>query len=143
MATQSQSQAPAQRRSAAPVAAETGRGWLTYAGVLLLIGAALNIVWGIAAIGNAHFFVNDAQYVFSNLNTWGWITLVIGVALAVAGIGVFNGARWAVWAGVVFLSFNAVDQLLSIPAYPFWSLAMFGLALLAIYGLIAHGGERA
>ena len=136
MAT-TQSQPGTSRAARAPTS--TGEGWLVYAGVLILVGAVLNIVWGIAAIGNAHFFVANAQYVFSDLNTWGWITLIIGAVLLVAALGIFGGARWAVWTGVVFLGLNAIDQLLSIPAYPFWSLAMFGLCLVGIYGLVAHG----
>lgn len=126
-------------RTAVRAPASTGEGWLVYAGLLVLIGAVLNIVWGIAAIGNAHFFVANAQYVISDLNTWGWVTLIIGAVLLVAGLGIFAGARWAVWTGVLFLGLNAIDQLLSIPAYPFWSLAMFSLSLLGMYGLVAHG----
>jgi hypothetical protein len=137
MATHTEAQPGA--RSAVRTPTSTGEGWLVYAGVLVLIGAVLNIVWGIAAIGNAHFFVANANYVFSDLNTWGWITLIIGCVLLAAGLGIFAGATWAIWTGVVFLALNAIDQLLSIPSYPFWSLAMFALALLAIYGLIAHG----
>jgi hypothetical protein len=139
MATQTQSQPRASSAARAPTS--TGEGWLVYAGVLVLVGAVLNIVWGIAAIGNAHFFIANAQYVISDLNTWGWITLIIGGVLLVAALGIFGGAKWAVWTGIVFLGLNAIDQLLSISAYPFWSLAMFGLSLLAIYGLVAHGDE--
>lgn len=128
-----------QARSTARVSTSTGEGWLVYAGVLVLVGAVLNIVWGIAAIGNAHFFIANAQYVFSDLNTWGWITLIIGGVLLVAGLGIFGGARWAIWTGVAFLALNALDQLFSISAYPLWSIAMFGLSLLAIYGLVVHG----
>jgi hypothetical protein len=138
MATQTQT--PPQRRSMAP-GDTSSTGWMTYAGVLILIGAVLNIVWGIAAIGNAHFFFANANYVISDLNLWGWVTLIIGAVLLVAGIGIFNASRWAVWIGILFLGLNAITQLLSIPAYPFWSLAMFGLCLLGIYGLIAHSEE--
>jgi hypothetical protein len=139
MATHTQAQAS--QRSGVRARAEEGRGWLTYAGVLMLIGGVLNIVWGVAAIGNAHFFVANAHYVISDLNTWGWITLVIGAVVLVAGINIFNRATWAIWVGVVALSLNAVSQLLSIPAYPFWSLAMFALTMVAIYGLVAYGGS--
>jgi hypothetical protein len=139
MATHTQAQAP--ERSGVRARNTTGSGWLTYAGVLVLIGAVLNIIWGIAAIGNAHFFVADAQFVISDLNLWGWVTLAIGAVMLVAGVNIFNAARWAIWVGIVALSLNAVVQLLSIPAYPFWSLAMFAVNLVAIYGLVAYGAE--
>lgn len=119
-----------------------GGGWLTYAGILVLIGGVLNVIWGIAAIDSANFFVGNAAYVISDLNLWGWVSLVIGAALIAAGIGIFSGARWAIWMGIAFASVNAIVQLLAIPAYPFWSLAVFALDLLAVYGLVAHGTDR-
>ena len=124
-----------------PTTTTAENGWLTYAAILVLIGGVLNIVWGIGAIDSANFFVNNAQYVISDLNTWGWVALVIGVVLVAAGLGIFSGARWAVWVGIIFASLNAITQLLAIPSYPLWSLALFGLNLLAIYGLIAHSRD--
>jgi hypothetical protein len=117
-------------------------GWLTYSGILVLIGGVLNVIWGIAAIDKANFFSANAHYVISDLSLWGWVALVIGAVLCAAGIGIFNGSRWAIWTGIVFASVNAVVQLLAIPAYPFWALAVFGLELLAVYGLIAYGLAR-
>jgi hypothetical protein len=130
---------PARR---APTQATEGEGWLAYAGVLVLIGGVLNVIWGIAAIDKASFFVADSRYVFSDLSTWGWVALLIGVGLIAAGIGIFNGNRVAIWAGIAFVSVNAIQQLLSIDAYPFWALALFALDLLALYGLIAYGVKR-
>jgi hypothetical protein len=125
----------------APVAFEpkAAPGWLTYAGILVLIGGVLDVIWGIAAIDRAHFFVANASYVISNLNLWGWVSLVIGAILIVAGLGIMKGVRWAIWVGLVFVSLNAIAQMMSIQAYPWWSLAVFALDVVAVYGLIAHG----
>src|SRR5690242_11478042 len=68
---------------------ERGGGWVAFAGVLLLILGTLNAIEGIAAIGNANFFVHNTHYVFGNLNTWGWIVLCIGVVELTVAIGVF------------------------------------------------------
>lgn len=116
-----------------------GSGWVAFAGVLLLILGTMNLIEGIAAIGNAHFFVQNAHYVFANLNTWGWIVLCIGAVQLAVGVGVFARNQLSRWAGVIVLSVNAIAQLLMIPAYPFWSLSLFALDILAIYGLIAYG----
>jgi hypothetical protein len=124
------------------VATREGEGWLSFAGILVMIGGILNIIWGIAAIGTSHFFVADARYVISDLNVWGWVALALGVLLLFAAFGIFNGRSWAVWTGVVCLSLNAIAQMLSIPAYPFWALALLALDMLAIYGLIVHGAFR-
>jgi len=126
-------------RAGTSPATDTSNGWLTYAGILLLIGSVLNVIWGIAAIDSANFFVANAHYVISDLRLWGWVSLAIGALLCAAGVGLFSGARWAIWVGIVAASTNAIVQLLAIPAYPFWSLAVFALDLVAVYGLITHG----
>lgn len=118
---------------------ERGNGWVVFAGVLLLILGTMNSIEGIAAIGNAHFFVGNAHYVFGDLNTWGWITLCLGVVQLLVGLGVFVKNQFARWAGVGVLSLNALAQLLIMPAYPFWSLSLFAVDILAIYGLVAYG----
>jgi hypothetical protein len=128
-----------QASSAGIVERTDDQGWLLYAGILVMIGGILDIVWGIAAIGKAHFFVANAHYVISDLRLWGWVTLLIGAGLIFAAMGIFRGQRVAVWVGIVVLSLNAIVELLSIPAYPFWSICLFALNVLAVYGLVAHG----
>ncbi len=118
---------------------DRGIGWVAFAGVLLLLLGTMNTIEGIAAIGNAHFFVANARYVFGDLNTWGWITLCLGVLQLLVGLGVFVKNQFARWAGVGVLGLNALAQLLMMPAYPFWSLSLFALDILAIFGLVAYG----
>lgn len=121
------------------VQTKTGEGWLTYAGILLLIGGVLDVIWGIAAIGKANFFIADANYVISSLNLWGWVTLFVGIVLIFAAFGIFRASQWAVWVGIVAASLNGITQMLSIAAYPLWTLALFALDMLAVYGLVAYG----
>ena len=118
---------------------DRGYGWVAFAGVLLLMLGTLNFIEGLAAIGNAHFFYAGQHYITGSLNTWGWVVLCIGVLEWAVGIGVFVKNQFSRWAGVVVLAGNAIVQLMMIPAYPFWSLSIFTLDILAIYGLIAYG----
>jgi C4-dicarboxylate transporter len=118
---------------------DRGYGWVTFAGVLLLMVGTINFIEGLAAIGNAHFFVANAKFVAGSLNTWGWVVLCIGVIQVVVGLGVFAKNQFSRWAGVGILSLNAVIQLMIMPAYPFWALCLFAIDILAIYGLIAYG----
>jgi hypothetical protein len=120
---------------------ERGYGWVVFAGVLLLLLLTLNFIEGLAAINHAHFFVGNTHYIAGSLNTWGWVVLCIGVIEWVVGVGVFVKNQFARWAGVVVLTGNAIAQLLTIPAYPFWSLSIFALDILAIYGLVAYGSR--
>ena len=122
---------------------ERGSGWVTFAGVLLLIVGTLNIIEGIAAIDRASFFVANTHYIAGDLSAWGWTVLFIGIAEVLIGLGVMARNQFARWAGVTVLGLNAIAQLMFIPAYPFWSLAIFSLDILAIYGLVAYGQRLA
>ena len=64
---------------------ERGYGWVVFAGTLLLMLGTLNFIEGLAAIGNAHFFVANTHYIVGNLNTWGWVVLCIGVPSGASG----------------------------------------------------------
>jgi len=116
-------------------------GWWVFAGVLLLVTGVLNIIYGIAAIGESKFFTENVTYIVSGLNTWGWILLIIGVLELVAAFSLFSGGEFGRWFGVFIASLNAIGALLSLPAYPFWSLAVFALAIIIVYKL-AEGPER-
>lgn len=122
---------------------DRGYGWLVFAGVMLLMVGVLNIVYGIAAIDNSTFYVQDARFVLlSDLNTWGWVLLVIGTIQFLAAFGIWRGGQLGRWTGVVSATVNATIQLFFIAAFPLLSLALFAVDLLVIYGLIAHGGRR-
>jgi hypothetical protein len=126
-----------------PVADEpAGAGWVLFAGMMLTLVAILNVIWGIAAIGNSSFFVNDTKYILSDLNTWGWITLGLGALQVVAAFSIWKGNRFGVWFGITVAGLNSIGALMSIPSYPFWSLAIFAVDILIIYGLAAYGGQH-
>jgi hypothetical protein len=121
---------------------QTLSGWWVFAGVLLVVAGVLNIVWGIAAIGDAKFFTNAGTFIISSLHTWGWITLILGVLELIAAFSLFSGGEFGRWFGIFIGALNAMAALLSIPAYPFWSLAIFALSIIIIYKL-AEGPEGA
>ena len=115
-------------------------GWWVFAGILLVVAGILNIIWGIAAIGDSKFFTESGTYIISGLHTWGWITLILGVLELVAAFSLFAGGEFGRWFGIFVGAFNAVVALLSIPGYPFWSLAIFALSIIIVYKL-AEGPE--
>jgi hypothetical protein len=119
-----------------------GAGWVLFAGVMVLIAGCLNCIYGIAAIDNANFFVEDTRFIISDLNTWGWIILVIGVIQLFAAFSIFAGGGFGRWIGVFSAAVGSIGALLSIPGYPLFSLAVFAIEILVIYGLIAYGGQR-
>lgn len=112
-----------------------GPGRAMFAAVLLLIGGVLNMIYGIAAISNSKAFAQHANYVFSSLHGWGWITLIIGVIELIASFSLFGGGGFGRWIGILAGSLAALAAILSLPASPFWSLAVFALSLYIIHGL--------
>jgi hypothetical protein len=66
-------------------------GWASFAGLMLGIVAVLNVIYGVAAINNANFYLDDAKYVISGLNSWGWILLIGGAIQFGAAVSIFAG----------------------------------------------------
>src|SRR5215469_10463629 len=118
-----------------------GYGLILFACVLLVIIGGFNLIYGIAAIANSHVFTANAHYVFGNLKTWGWITLILGVLQLLAAIGILAGNQLARWFAVVVIALNAIDQMFFIPAYPFWALTIIAMDVVALYGLVAYGSR--
>ena len=119
-----------------------GYGLVLFAGVLLLVAGFWNLIYGIAAIAQSHVFVANAHYVFGNLRAWGWVTLIFAILLLTAGGGIMVGNQLARWFGVVVLGLNLIEQMFSIPSYPFWSLTIIALDVVALYGLCAYGSRE-
>jgi hypothetical protein len=122
------------------VVEKTHSGWVTFAGVMLFMVGVLNVIYGIAAIGDSNFFIQDQKYILSNLNTWGWVTLVLGVLQLVAAFSLWSGGLYGRMIAILAASLSAVAALLSIPAYPFWSLAIFAIDIIVIYQVAVYGG---
>ena len=119
-----------------------GFGLVIFAAVLLVLLGFFNLIDGIAAIANSHVFVGNAHYVFGNLRTWGWITLILGVVQLLAAAGVYLGNQVARWVAVAVLGLNAIDQMFFLPGYPFWSLTIIAADIVAIWGLCAYGSRE-
>lgn len=119
-----------------------GSGWLLYAGLVVMIAAVLNVIWGIAAIDNSSFFIEDERYVLGDLNTMGWIILVVGIVQAVAAFSIWAGGEFGRWIGIFGATLGAIGALLSIPGYPLWSVCVFAIQFLVLYGLFVYGGHK-
>jgi hypothetical protein len=119
---------------------KTYSGWVIFAAIMLFVVGVLNVIYGIAAIGDSKFFVQDQKYILSNLNTWGWVTLIIGALQLLAAFSLWSGNLYGRVVAILVASLSAVAALLSIPAYPFWSLAIFAIDIIIIYQVSLYGG---
>jgi len=117
-----------------------GGGRVAFAAILLLVVGTINIIYGIAAISDANFFVNNTHYVFSSLHTWGWIMLILGVLQLTGGLSLLGGGTYGRVIGLTVASIGAIESLLSIGGrYPFWSLGVFALCVIVIHGILVYG----
>ena len=119
-----------------------GIGFVFFAGILLLIVGCFNLIDGIAAVARSHVFLGNAHYVFGDLRAWGWVALILGAFQLVAGAGVMTGNQLARWFAVAVVGLNAIGQLFFIPSYPFWSLTIIAVDVVALYGLCAYGSRE-
>jgi hypothetical protein len=120
-----------------------GEGWVLFAGIMIMIAGVLNFIYGIAAVANSHFYAPNTHYVISDLDTWGWVVMLIGVVQLCVALGVWIRAAWARWTGVAVAALNALVQLIFIASNPLLSLSIVALDVLVIYGLVTYGGHQA
>ena len=121
-----------------------GAGRAMFAAILLTIAGALNIIYGIAAIGDANFYTSSGtHYVFASLHTWGWITLIIGVIQLTGGFSLISGNVYGRVIGITAAGLGAFAALLAIGgANPFWSLGVFAICLWVLHGLVIYGEDE-
>jgi len=119
-----------------------GMGWVTFAVVMLGLAGIWNFVDGILAVSSSHIYTANADYVFSDLNTWGWIMMILGILEGLAALAILSGSEWARWFGIAAAGLNGIGNLMFVPVYPWWGLAVFAVDVLIIYGLAVYGGTR-
>jgi hypothetical protein len=120
-----------------------GAGRAVFAATLLLIVGTLNIIYGFGALDDANVLVNDHRLVLTNLNTVGWVSLVLGVIQLTGGFSLISGNTWGRLVGVIGASLGAIGALLSIGgSYPWWSLCIFFLCIYIVHGIFIFGDEE-
>ena len=120
-----------------------GAGRATFAAVLLLIAGTLNIIYGIGALDNANIFVNDKRFVLDDLNTMGWVLIVLGVIQLTGGFSLMAGNTWGRVLGVIAAGLGAIGALLSVSGpNPWWSLGVFALCVYIIHGILVLGQDE-
>jgi hypothetical protein len=120
-----------------------GAGRAMFAATLLGIAGTLNIIYGIGALDDANIFVNDKRYIFSNLNTMGWVLIVLGLIQLSGSFSLFAGRTYGRVLGIVGASLGAIGALLSVGgAYPWWSLGIFLLCIYVVRGIFLYGEDE-
>ena len=119
-----------------------GIGRAFFAATLLMIAGFVNIIYGFGALDGANIFVDDQRYILTDLNTMGWVLIILGVIQIVGGLSLFVGNPFGRIIGVVGAGLGAIAALLSIgDGNPWWSLAVFALCIYILHGILIYGED--
>ena len=120
-----------------------GAGRALFAAILLVEAGTLNNIYGIAAISEAEYYGDNTVFAFAGLQTWGWVTLILGLIQLTGGFSLASGNSYGLVIGITGATLGAIVSLLAIGGpYPFWSLGFFALCLIVLHGLVVFGEER-
>jgi len=121
-------------------------GWIGFAGILLVIVGSIDFFQGLIALFEDEYFIVTASgFLVVDLTAWGWVLLIWGVLLVLAGLGLASGQGWARWLAIVVVALNFIVQLgfLGNSQYPLWSLTVMALNVIVLYALTARWSESA
>ena len=120
-----------------------GAGRVVFAAILLMLVGTINIIYGIGALDDANVFVNDTRFILTNLNTLGWVLIILGVIQLTAGFSLITGNTYGRVIGIIAGTFGALGALLSIGGNrPWWSLCVFALCVYVVYGIVVFDPEE-
>jgi hypothetical protein len=125
-----------QQRSSAAV------GWTMFAGIMMMMIGFFHGLAGLSGIIQDDFYAVLPNYVLKfDVTTWGWIHLIGGIVIVLAGFGVFSGAVWARTVGVILAAVSALVSFAWIPLYPIWSFVLIAIDVTIIWALTVHGRD--
>ena len=120
-----------------------GAGRVVFAGAMLILVGFVNIIYGFGALDDANIFVDDTRFVLDNLNTLGWVLIILGVIQLTGGFSLLAGNTYGRVLGIIGGSLGALGALLSIGgANPWWSLAVFALCVYVVHGILVYGEDE-
>lgn len=129
-----------QRAQQGTAAEKWAGGFVIFAGIMMIIIGVFHVAAGLAAIVENKFFVVTADYLYTfDVTAWGWVHLIVGIVVFVAGCAVFSRRLWALALGIVLAALSAIANFLFLPYYPLWSLLIIALDVFVIWALAVHG----
>ena len=124
----------------------TAGGWATgltvFAGVMMIMAGAFQAFAGLVALFENEFYVATRNYLLQfDATTWGWIHLLLGLLVMLAGFAVLAGQTWGRVVGITLAVLSALANFAFLPYYPFWAMTIIALDIFVIWALATHGRE--
>jgi hypothetical protein len=114
-------------------------GWVAFAGIMLFIAGFFSFIWGLAGVLNDEAVTVGGQGVLIwDFTAWGWVHILLGAVMTMTAVGLFAGSGWARVFGVIFVTLNAMAQVVAFSAFPLWSLFVLTLDVIVLYYLVAR-----
>jgi hypothetical protein len=119
-------------------------GFTYFAAIMMMIAGGFDVLQGLSAIIKQHYYVIGPNYLYKiNVTTWGWVHLILGIVLVVAGVFLLNGALWARIVGIIAAALVAIANFLWLPYAPVWAIIVIAACVLVIWALALHGRDIA
>ncbi len=119
-------------------------GFAIFAGFLMILSGTFQIIQGLAAVFNDELFVVGPSYIYQfDLTTWGWVHVIVGAIIALAGLAIFSGRAWGRIIGIIIALLSAIANFFYIPYYPIWSIIIITLDVIIIWALAGYTPEEA
>jgi len=117
-------------------------GWTVFAAVMMWLIGGFHAIAGLVALIEDEFYVLTPDYIFQfDVTTWGWVHLIVGIVVILAGAALFSGAVWARTVGVILAVVSILANFAWLPWYPFWSIIMITVNFFVIWALTVHGRD--
>jgi hypothetical protein len=117
-------------------------GWITFAAFMMIMIGSFHVIAGLVAIIDDSFYVAGREYIFKfDTTAWGWIHLLLGIVVGLAGVSLFSGAVWARTVGVIMALISAIAAFAWLPYYPVWGIIILTMAVAVMWALTAHGRD--
>jgi hypothetical protein len=127
-----------------PATQPSDSGWAAFAGVVMFITGSLDAIWGLGGVLNSDIvIVGGHGAIVADITTWGWVHLILGSIVALTGVGLLVGNESARLLGILFVSLNAIAQIVWFPAAPLWAFLIIVLDVTIIYQLTARWEAQA
>jgi hypothetical protein len=117
-------------------------GWTSFAAIMMIMVGFFHAFAGLVGLLEDEFYVTTSEYVLQfDATTWGWIHLLFGILVALAGFALFSGAVWARTVGVILAAVSIAANFAWLPWYPLWSIIMITVGVFVIWALTVHGRD--